>query len=189
MIAMLQGEVAVKGVETLTLFVHGVGYELTVPARTSAQFVLDETVRLHIAENIREDSYDLFGYATAEERALHFRLVGVQGVGSRLAHAILSVYDAPTLRGLIESEDIVGLNHVSGVGKKTAQRILLDLKGKLVELSGHGAAPAPAQSDPALLALVQLGYSHEQATQTLQVIDPALETSQRVRQALQGLGR
>jgi len=186
---MLTGEVVSKGVDSLILLAGGVGYELAVPIRTSADLQIGESAQLFVAENIREDAYDLFGYQTAEERSLHFKLVGVQGVGPKLAHAILSVHDAPVLKDLIETEDIVRLNQVSGVGKKTAQRLLLDLKGKLVDLSGSGGLDSRSVQDPALQALIQLGFAQDQAIQALREIDSSLTTSDRVRQALKDIGR
>lgn len=187
MLAILQGEVVFRGGESIVLMVGGVGYEVSVPARVSAELVEGESVLLHISENIREDAYDLFGYTTYEDKQLHQKLISVQGVGPKLAHAIVSHYDAASLREVIDAEDLVRLGKVSGVGKKTAQRILLDLKGKLIT---NDAPTVRAQaSDPALLALLQLGFLREQADQALRDIDSSLDTGERVRQALKGLGR
>ncbi len=187
MLALLQGEVVQRGGDTIVLMVGGVGYEIAVPLRIASELAEGDTTTLYIAENIREDAYELFGYTTADDKRLHQKLIGVQGVGAKLAHAILSHYDATTLRELIDAEDLVRLGKVSGVGKKTAQRILLDLKGKLVT-TGSQASRADA-TDPALLALLQLGFLREQADQALVGIDVSLDTGERVRQALKGMGR
>ena len=187
MLAILQGEVVFRGGESIVLMVGGVGYEVSVPTRVSAELVEGDTVVLHISENIREDAYDLFGYTTLEDKQLHQKLIGVQGVGAKLAHAILSYYDAASLREMIDADDLVRLGKVSGVGKKTAQRILLDLKGKLV--TTESPTSRTEASDPALLALLQLGFLREQADQALQGIDTGLDTGERVRQALKGIGR
>ncbi|MCC7543446.1 Holliday junction branch migration protein RuvA [bacterium] len=187
MLALLQGEVVLREGDEIVLMVGGVGYEVSVPMRVLSDLVEGEVVTLYIAENIREDAYELFGYTTAEDKRLHKKLVGVQGVGAKLAHAILSHYDAETLRELIEGEDLVRLGMVSGVGKKTAQRILLDLRGKLVTTT-TSTSRAEA-NDPALLALLQLGFLREQAEQALLEVDSELETGERIRQALKGMGR
>lgn len=186
MIALLQGEVLSKGGDSLILLVGGVGYELAVPSRDIHRLVVGEVQTLFVAEQIREDAYDLYGYLDESERRLHFRLVTVQGIGPRMAHAILSVYDALTFAEIIEQEDLARLGSVSGVGKKTAQRMLLDLKGKLVDVTSGEAIPT---SDPALMALIQLGFNHDQATQALKDVDASEPTAERVRQALKGVSR
>lgn len=184
MIALLQGEVVSKGSDSLTLLVGGVGYDLAVPSRDMHRLALGELQTFYVAEQIREDAYDLYGYMEEAEKRLHFKLVTVQGIGPRMAHAILSVYDAATFAEIIEHEDLVRLGQVSGVGKKTAQRMLLDLKGKLVDVaSGEGMV----SDDPALMALVQLGFSRDQASQSLKNIDSTQPTSERVREALKGI--
>jgi len=187
MLALLQGEVVQRGGDTIVLMVGGVGYEIAVPMRLVGELAEGDTTILYIAENIREDAYELFGYTTVDDKRLHQKLVGVQGVGAKLAHAILSHYDATTLRELIDTDDLVRLGKVSGVGKKTAQRILLDLKGKLVTTDSQ--ALRMDATDPALLALLQLGFLREQADQALQGIDNSLDTGERVRQALKDMGR
>ncbi len=173
------------GGESIILAANGVGYELAVPTRDLAKLPAGQRQALFVAEQIREDAHDLYGYVTAAERALHFKLVSVQGVGPRLAHAILSAYDAKTLTEIIDTEDLSRLNQVSGVGKKTAQRMLLDLKGKLVTLDGVAAS----SDDPAIAALVQLGFQRDQALQALQSVDVSAETAERIRQALKVIKR
>lgn len=184
MIALLTGVVAHGDGESIILDVQGVGYALSVPARDSSELLVGTEATLFVAENIREDAYELYGFRTMAERALYYRLISVNGVGPRMAHGILSVYDAETLTAIIDAEDLVRLSQVSGVGKKTAQRMVLELKGKLVATGTSGS-----QQDPAGLALMQLGYSVVQADQALAGIDASLETSERVRQALKGLSR
>lgn len=173
------------GGESIILAAGGVGYELAVPTRDIAKLSTGQQQALFIAEQIREDAHDLYGYLTAVERALHFKLVSVQGVGPRLAHAILSAYDAKTLTDIIDSEDIARLNQVSGVGKKTAQRMLLDLKGKLVAIDGVSSQG----DDPAVAALVQLGFQRDQALRALQEVDKSAEAAERIRQALKVIKR
>ena len=185
MIAWLEGVVISKGGDNLILSTNGVGYELSVPTRDVSRLALGDTQAFFVAEQIREDAHDLYGYATPEERSLHVKLIGVQGVGPKLAHAILSVYDAPTLTEVIEQEDLGRLNVVPGVGKKTAQRMLLDLKGKLVGVVG--VSTPGSSDDPAVAALIHLGFQRDHALESLKHVDPAVETAERVRQALKGI--
>lgn len=185
MIARLEGAVIARDYDRIVLDVNGVGYELIVPTRDIATMETGEKVAFFIAENIREDSYDLYGFKTEVERRLYYKLVGVNGVGAKMAHAIVSTYDADTLTTIIDSEEITRLSQVSGVGRKTAQRIILELRGKLVASDN----PITASSDPALQALIGLGYRVDQVQVVLKDIDPKLETSERVRQALREIGR
>ncbi len=184
---MLSGTIVSRELESIILKVGGVGYSLAVPARDASQMLEGEEVTLYVAENIREDAYDLYGFRSLDERQIYYRLISVNGVGAKMGHGVLSVYDAGTLAELIDTEDIVRLSQVSGVGKKTAQRIILELKGKLVATDGGGNAAQV--NDPAMQALVQLGFSREQAVQVLRGINVGLDTSERVRQALKELGR
>lgn len=181
MIARLEGVVATCDYDRIILDVHGVGYELIVPVRDVATLELGEQVAFFVAENIREDSYDLYGFRIEAERQLYRKLVGVNGVGAKMAHAIVSTYDAETLTVIIDGEEIARLSQVSGVGRKTAQRIILELRGKLVAGDSVGAVKT---ADPALQALMQLGYRAEQAQAALQSVDAGLDTSAQVRQAL-----
>ena len=185
MIARLEGAVATRDYDRIVLDVHGVGYELIVPVRDIASVELGEKVAFFVAENIREDSYDLYGFRVEAERQLYRKLISVNGVGAKMAHAIVSTYDAETLTTIIDAEEIARLSQVSGVGRKTAQRIILELRGKLV--AGDVAVVAKT-SDPAMQALVQLGYRADQAQAALKSVDAALDTSERVRQALREIG-
>ncbi|MDQ5944333.1 MAG: holliday junction helicase RuvA [Patescibacteria group bacterium] len=185
MIARLEGAVATRDYDRIVLDVHGVGYELIVPVRDIASVELGEKVAFFVAENIREDSYDLYGFRIEAERQLYRKLVSVNGVGAKMAHAIVSTYDAETLTTIIDAEEIARLSQVSGVGRKTAQRIILELRGKLVAGDSVGAAKS---ADPALQALIQLGYRVDQAQAALKDVDTSLDTSERVRQALREIG-
>lgn len=185
MIALLKGIVSTRELDRVILDVHGVGYELAVPARDAASLIEGQELLVYVAENIRDDAYELYGFLTVAERGLYLKLVTVNGVGAKMAHGILSVYDVATLSSLIDDEDVTRLTQVSGVGKKTAQRIILELKGKLVATSGGSVA----REDPAIQALVQLGYRHEQAVRALEAGDGSADTGERVRAALKELGR
>lgn len=184
MIARLKGAVATREHDRIILDVHGVGYELIVPTRDAAGLDIGVEAEFFVAENIREDSYDLYGFVTDADRRLYYKLVGVSGVGAKMAHAIISIYESETLAAIIEAEEATRLSQVSGVGRKTAQRIILDLRGKLVAIEPTAAAA----QDPAMQALVQLGYRVDQAQAALKNVDAGLETGERVKQALREIG-
>ncbi len=186
MIALLKGMVSVRELDRVIVEVHGVGYEVAIPARDAASIQEGEDVVLFVAENIRDDAYELYGFRTAAERGLYLKLVSVNGVGPRMAHAILSVYDVEALSACMDEEDVTKLSRVPGVGKKTAQRMILELKGKLVQT---GSLKEATQEDQAHQALMQLGYTREQAVRALQGVEAAADTGERVRQALKGLSR
>lgn len=185
MIARLKGVVATREHDRIVLDVHGVGYEIIMPTRNAASYGVGDEIEVQIAENIREDSYDLYGFELEADRRLYYKLVAISGVGAKMAHAIVSTYDAQTLTAIIDAEEIARLSQVSGVGRKTAQRIILELRGKLVA-SGESAA---AMSDPAMQALLQLGYRADQAQAALKGVDTGLETGERVKQALREIGK
>lgn len=184
MIAHLEGVVATRDYDRIILNVHGVGYELIVPVRDVAELEIGAKVGFYISENIREDSYDLYGFRVESERQLYRKLVSVNGVGAKMAHAIVSLYDGETLMTIIDSEETTRLSQVSGVGRKTAQRIILELRGKLVASD----QPVTKTADPALQALVQLGYRADQAQAALSGVATDLDTGERVRQALREIG-
>jgi Holliday junction DNA helicase RuvA len=185
MIARLKGVVATREHDRIILDVHGVGYEIIVPTRNAGDYRVGEEVEVHIAENIREDNYDLYGFDLATDRQLYYKLVAISGVGAKMAHAIVSTYDAKTLTMIIDGEEVARLSQVGGVGRKTAQRIILELRGKLV---ASESTPTTV-SDPAMQALLQLGYRADQAQSALNNVDAGLDTGERVKQALREIGK
>lgn len=185
MIAQLRGKVLSREYDRVVLDVQGVGYELAMPSRAVALLEEGEEVTVFVTENIREDAYDLYGFMDPAERSIYRRLVSVNGVGAKMAHAILSMYDADALATFIEAEEVARLSQVSGVGRKTAQRIILELRGKLTA----DATSSIKQNDPALQALMQLGFRADHATSALAGVDANLETGERVKLALRELSR
>jgi len=172
---------------SLLLEVGGVGYNLDIPLST--YYVLagrsEPAVSLFVHTHVREDALQLFGFATKEERAMFEMLVGITGVGPRLALAILSGIGVADLREAITLQDRPRLQKIPGVGKKTAERLLLELRDKVAAMESEAAAAAdrgaPRRSDEeqarrqdALSALMNLGYSRRVASDAL---DEALETS------------
>lgn len=161
MIARLRGEVAEVAPGRLTVDVHGVGYDVQVPRRLSEVTRVGEDLTLHVHTDVREDAILLFGFANAAEKAAFLQLVTVQQVGPRIALSALDTLAVPDLARAIEGNDLRALSAIPGVGKKTAERLVLELRGKLAWSPATAAATATARppADDALpLALAQLGY-------------------------------
>jgi Holliday junction DNA helicase RuvA len=163
MIGYLQGTLLRADPERLLLDVQGVGYEVNVPLSTWYEIEKrrSEPIRLFIHTHMREDGIALFGFWTEREKALFEKLIGVNGIGPRLARVILSGMPPEELLGAIARGDLGRLATIPGVGKKTAERMVLELREKMRELaaglSEETAAAAPADHD-VVSALVNLGY-------------------------------
>lgn len=189
MIAFLDGEVVDKGPGRIVLDVGGVGYELMVPTSLLAELpATGAHARLHTRMVVREDSMTLFGFATTDERLLFDLLTGVSGVGPKVALAFLSSLTPDALRRAVVAGDADALTVVPGVGKKVAQRVVLDLRDKL----GGGAAEIVAVGPMADVreALLALGLTPAEASQALAEVDPADKTpDDLLREALQKVGR
>jgi len=166
-IAHLRGRILRKAPQELVLDVAGVGYRVTIPLSTF--YRLGEPgaeVSLLTHTHVREDTFALFGFVSASEQALFERLISVAGVGPRLAIGILSGIEAPDLVGALRSGDVTRLTRIPGVGKKTAERLVVELKDKMEGLEGtepsREGAPTAGQDD-LVSALVHLGYSRHEA--------------------------
>lgn len=179
MIARLVGTLAEIASDNVVLDVQGVGYEVAISRWTHGRLpVPGATLQLYIHTHVREDQLTLFGFTTPEERALFLRLVSVSGVGPKLALTILSGMPPHELVTVVTDEDTARLTAIPGIGKKTAERLVLELKDRL--LKDHASLPVGAvlggaqqshgvQTD-ALAALQNLGYSRGTAQQALQAI-------------------
>lgn len=165
MIALLVGTLAAKEADRVVIrTAAGVGYECLVPTRLLADLPrVGQPVELHTHLLVREDGQTLYGFSTAEERRVFQRLLGASGVGPRLALAMLSSFPAARLVKGIREKDVAALVSVPGVGKKTAERLILELADKTGDLVAEAGAPAPAAAEAATSALVRLGYSHAEA--------------------------
>lgn len=158
MIARLRGKLAEKEPSRVVIDVHGVGYEVHIPLTTfTALPDSGAEVSVDIYTHVREDALSLFGFSSRQERRVFERLIGVSGIGPRLAVTILSGGSVESLVGAIRRGDLARLTSIQGVGKKTAERIVLELKDKLQEFTME-AAKVPVESD-VLSALENLGYS------------------------------
>jgi Holliday junction DNA helicase RuvA len=184
-IARLRGTVAGRSVDGLLLDVNGVGYLVAATPSVLKRAEAGGELTVETFLNVREDALQLFGFGDASERELFTQLLTVSGIGPKVALAVVSGSSAPELRRAIALEDVARFQAIPGIGKKTAERIVLELKDK-VSL-GDALAPV-ADETPTHLdardALVELGYSVLEAEQRLADIDPELPASERVRLAL-----
>jgi Holliday junction DNA helicase RuvA len=174
-IAYLRGKVLAQRPGRLVVDVGGVGYEVFAPVPTTLALKPDDDVSLHVHTLVREDALQLFGFADADELALFELVTGVTGVGPRLALALISEVPLPELVRAIREANVARLTRVTGIGRKTADRLCLELKDKVVGLAPAAAAKAaeagaaeaaPASAGPlddAVSALVNLGYSRARA--------------------------
>ena len=189
MIAHVFGKVAEKFNGSLVIDVHGVGYEVSVATNDFDAVTLDQEVKFYTYHHVREQSEELFGFSSLAAKKLFEMLITVQGVGPKAALAILSLGDAEQVRNAIANADSGFIQKATGVGKKTAERVVVDLSDKVGLPTHYGRTEAPLQteintSDEALEALMALGYTLADATKALENVDVNLPTSQRVTEAL-----
>ena len=186
MIARLRGRPVARDADGLVLDVAGVGYRLhaTPSALLLADGAKEVIVETHL--HVREDALQLYGFAEAAERRLFEQLLGVSGVGPKVALAIVSGYSPAELRRAIVREDAALFQTIPGIGKKTAQRVVLELKERIAPLAAV-EAPHLGPGDGHTVArdaLVELGFTAAEAEQRLAETDPDLPPAERVRQAL-----
>jgi holliday junction DNA helicase RuvA len=187
LIAAIRGVVIARGADHVVVETNGVGYKVFVPRHPSRDEVL-----LHTHQVVREDAQALYGFETREELALFDLLIGVSGVGPKAALSILSVARPAEVASAIASSDAAALARAPGVGKKTAERLIVDLRGKIGRVAGEPAGGAPlATDDDAHAALVALGYTASEASAALQEVLPRgrASTEERVAAALRTAGR
>jgi Holliday junction DNA helicase RuvA len=181
-IAQLRGSVVARRLDGVVLDVNGVGYLLQATQRALQKAQGGEEVTLDTYLHVREDALQLFGFAEPAERELFELLLSVSGVGPKVALAIVSSSSPGDLRRAIALEDTTRFVAIPGIGKKTAQRVVLELKEKLGPVEAIGEAPS--HDLVARDALVELGYSVPEAERALAGTDPGLAPEERVRQAL-----
>jgi Holliday junction DNA helicase RuvA len=195
-IGFLRGRLAAKHPPSLVLDVGGVGYELDAPMSTFYGLPAagsELTLLTHLV--VREDAHVLYGFATERERALFRELVKVSGVGPRLALGILSGASVDEFHRCVETQDAVSLTRIPGIGRKTAERLIVEMRDRLKALApgqafevrgalpGGGAGPSPQAE--AFSALVALGYKPAEVTRLLQKVDAAVTTTEElIRHAL-----
>lgn len=187
MIAHVSGVVAEKFAGSIIVDVHDIGYEIQVALGDFEAATLGDKVKFYTYHHVREQSQDLFGFSSLAAKKLFELLITVQGVGPKAALSILSLGDSETVRNAIASSDSGFLSKASGVGKKTSERVVVDLSDKvgLAKTVAHasGASIAPV-GDEALEALMALGYNLNDALIALEGVPSNLSTAQRVKEAL-----
>ncbi len=196
MIYYLHGPVTVLEANLAVIDCAGVGYACHITTYTAAQLKLDQVAHLYITESIREDAHDLFGFSTREEQRCYTLLTSVNGVGPKAALSILSAGGPQNFTLAVLTGDEKMLTAAQGVGKKIAQRIILELKSKVggstTELdfsTGAPAAPVQGTSNAALAnaALQELGYSPAEISAALKGVDANASTEEMVRYALRAM--
>ena len=196
MIGRLRGRILAKHPPALLLDVNGVGYELEAPMSTFYELPpVGETVTLITHLAVREDAHSLYGFIRERDRDLFRALLKVTGIGARIALAILSAMDAARFIACVEQEDTTALTRVPGVGTKTAQRLIVELRDRLDTIgAGFAVAPAPAGTAPtpgvpgsppgaladAVSALIALGYKPADANRMARAADDGTRTSEEI---------
>jgi Holliday junction DNA helicase RuvA len=165
MIAHLTGKLLEKHANTAIVDVGGVGYEVSIPLSTFYELGEEGSdVSLRIYTHVREDAIQLFGFKTIRERDLYLRLISVQGIGPKLGITILSGMSADEIVAAIRANNLVKITSIPGIGRKTAERMVIELRDKVTEMSAEGSAeqsaalPTDEVFDDALSALTNLGY-------------------------------
>jgi Holliday junction DNA helicase RuvA len=189
MIATLRGEITEKKRDQVVLECNGVGYGLFVTFEDFGVLELESKVKLYVYEHIRENAHDLFAFRSQETKLLFELLLSVNGVGPKMALAILSIANSSQVRQAIASGDTKFISQATGVGKRVAERVVVDLKDKVglvasEDATGFLAVPSGNPNDEALQGLVALGYSVQDAAEALKGIDEDLTTEERIKQAL-----
>jgi len=195
MIGSLRGRIASKTPPQLTVDVGGLGYELEAPMSTFFHLpAVGEEVRLLTHLVVREDAHVLYAFATEEERRLFRSLIKVSGVGPKIALALLSGISVAAFAECVQREDIAALTRIPGVGRKTAERLIVEMRDRLAPAPPGGGAAAVAigtsAESEAYGALVALGYRPAEATRLLKAVGPGTHsTEELIRRALQGAAR
>jgi Holliday junction DNA helicase RuvA len=191
MIATLTGTVSEKLAELVVLDVNGAGYGLLVPVEDYGKLSPGDKAKFYVYEHIRETAHDLYGFTQTDTKKLFEQLLDVNGVGPKMALSILSVGSVEDVRGAIAAGDTKRIQQANGVGKRVAERVVVDLKDKvgLVATAGNDifVSDTALTQDEAVQALVALGYSPQDAATALSKVDEKLSTEDRIKQALKGV--
>jgi len=192
MIATLTGRIAEKIADVVVLEAHGVGYGVLMTLDDSGGLAVGVNTKVYIYEHIREQSHDLYGFTLLTTKQLFEQLLDVNGVGPRMALNVLSIGSEQAVRTALAGGDVKFIQQANGVGKRVAERLVVDLKDKVglagVDLATTGLLQSEtvALQDEAAEALVALGYSPQDAALALRDIDSSLSTEERIKRALKG---
>ncbi|ARN71954.1 Holliday junction branch migration protein RuvA [Nonlabens tegetincola] len=193
MIAQLQGRLVEKNLTDVVIDCHGVGYLVEISLHTYSQLPDNEQCKLYTYMQVREDAHRLFGFAEKSEREIFKLLLSVSGVGANTAHTMLSSVAPTQIAQAIASEDVRTIQSVKGIGAKTAQRVILDLKDKILQVLDNPEISIVASNtgrDEALSALETLGYARKQAQKVVDKIlsnQPDATVEDLIKQALKQL--
>ena len=190
MIGRLSGTLLEKNPPQVLVDVHGLGYEVDVPMSTFYNLpAIGEKITLLTHFVVREDGQFLFGFASTEERYAFRQLIKISGVGARMALAVLSGLSVGDLAQAIARQEVGRLIKVPGIGKKTAERLLLELKGKLADALPSSSLAAEGSQSDILNALLSLGYNDREAAAAVKPLPPGISTSDGIRSALKHLSK
>lgn len=190
MIAHIKGEIAEKFENSVIVDVNGVGYEIAITALDYDSVVVGETQKFYTHHAVRENGEDLYGFSSLAAKKLFELLISVNGVGPKAGMAILSLAAPEDVRNAIANADVKFISKASGVGKKSAERVIVDLRDKVGLPSHVGATEifvpsgAKIENDEALDALIALGFPLKEATEALEKVDKNLSIEERIREAL-----
>lgn len=188
MITIIEGQIEIKNIKFVVVKNQGVGYKVFCSPKTLAELPEQGQIRLFTHSYIRQDNFDLYGFLTFEELEFFEMLIGVSGIGPKAALGVLSIASVEEIKNSIASGQASLLTKVSGVGKKTAERVVLELGNKM-EVSVSGVKQTVADQE-VIEALMSLGYSQSQAKKALSEIPEEVEkVEDRVKEALKVLGR
>lgn len=189
MIAHIKGQIAEKFNNSVIVDVHGVGYEITLTALDYDNVKLGDEIKFYTYHSIRENAEELYGFSSLAAKKLFELLISVQGIGPKAAIAILSLAAPEEVRNAIANADAAFVSKASGVGKKSAERVIVDLRDKVGIPSHYGATeiiatPGKNEPDEALDALIALGFPLKEATAALEKVDKTLSVEERIKLAL-----
>ncbi|MDR2063536.1 MAG: Holliday junction branch migration protein RuvA [Candidatus Nomurabacteria bacterium] len=187
MIAHIFGKVVEKFGDSVIVDVGGVGYEITLSAPDFEKYLLNDEAKIFTYHHVREQSEELFGFSSLAAKKLFELLISVQGVGPKAGMAILSIGNSEQVRNAIANSDAAFIGKATGVGKKTAERVIVDLKDKVglpTAYATGGIQTALNTSDEALEALMALGFTLNDATLALKTVPTNLSVEDRIRLAL-----
>jgi len=192
MISFLRGKIIHKSLNSLILEVNNIGYQIFAGENFLAELRVGSEAEIYTHHNIREDASDLYGFKNPEDLELFGLLLTVSGVGPKSALGVLSLASAGDIKEAIARDDASLLTKVSGIGKKTAERVVLELKNKIIRTAGAMSAISslPSGSSDELDALMTLGYSLSEAREALNALGPEItDSGERVKAALKKMAK
>ena len=190
MLEYIKGKIAELSPTQTIIETQQIGFAINISLNTYSAIEGKDDAHLYIYESIREDAFSLYGFATKEERNLFLLLISVSGVGASSARMILSAYTVQELEAIISTENVKQLKGVKGIGSKTAERIIVDLKDKVNKTSSNGIESFNENKEEALAALVVLGYNQSAAVKVVDAIvkeNPSISVEKLIKEALNRL--